>query len=54
MPCPNLPGMPGGTGHVRDTILLAHQGGWDEVLLLLVPLLIIGLLLALANRRSGD
>jgi hypothetical protein len=32
--------------------LLAHQGGWDEVLLVAVPLLVVGGLLALANRRA--
>lgn len=31
--------------------VLAHQGGWDEVLLVGVPLIVIGLLLWLANRR---
>jgi len=30
---------------------LAHQGGWDEILLVVTPLAIIGLLLWLANRR---
>lgn len=29
----------------------AHQGGWDEVLLVLVPLAIIGVLLIIANQR---
>jgi hypothetical protein len=33
--------------------LIAHQGGWDEVLLVLGPLLAIGGLLALAKRRVG-
>ena len=31
--------------------LLAHQGGWDEVLLVIGPLAVIGGLLALAKRR---
>lgn len=31
--------------------LLAHQGGWDEFLLVAVPLVLIGLLLWVANRR---
>jgi FtsZ-interacting cell division protein ZipA len=30
---------------------LAHQGGWDEVLLVVAPLALIGLLLYVANRR---
>lgn len=31
--------------------MLAHQGGWDEILLVAAPLLVVGLLLWLANRR---
>ena len=31
--------------------LLAHQGGWDEVLLVGVPILLIIGLLAIAKRR---
>lgn len=31
--------------------LLAHQGGWDEILLVLGPLAVVGLLLWVANRR---
>ncbi len=31
--------------------VLAHQGGWDEALLVLTPLAAIGGLLWLANRR---
>ena len=31
--------------------LLAHQGGWDEVLLVGVPILVIIGLLAIAKRR---
>lgn len=34
--------------------LLAHQGGWDEVLLVGVPLSLIGGLLWLANRRVNS
>jgi hypothetical protein len=33
-------------------MLLAHQGGWDETLFVLAPLLVIGALLLLANRRA--
>ena len=36
-----------------STQILAHQGGWDEALFVLAPLLIIGLLLLLANRRAN-
>jgi hypothetical protein len=31
--------------------ILAHQGGWDEILFVLAPLLVFGGLLALARRR---
>ncbi len=31
--------------------VLAHQGGWDEILLVVGPLVIVGLLLWMANRR---
>lgn len=33
--------------------LLAHQGGWDEILWIAGPLLIVGGLLWLANRRAN-
>jgi hypothetical protein len=32
--------------------LLAHQGGWDEILLVAGPLVIFGGLLAVARRRA--
>ena len=31
--------------------LLAHQGGWDEILLVLAPIAVVGALLWLAKRR---
>ena len=34
-------------------MVFAHQGGWDEVLLVLVPLLVIAGLLFVANRRAN-
>ena len=34
-------------------MVLAHQGGWDELLLVLVPLLVIAGLLYIANRRAN-
>jgi len=35
-------------------VVLAHQGGWDEALMVVVPIgLFVGLLWA-ANRRHGD
>ena len=36
---------------VRALVLLAHQGGWDEVLLVLGPILVIAGLLVLAKKR---
>jgi hypothetical protein len=35
------------------TVVLAHQGGWDEILLVAVPLVVMAGLLALANRRAN-
>lgn len=34
-------------------MLIAHQGGWDEMALVLVPLSIIAILLTVANRRAN-
>ena len=31
--------------------VLAHQGGWDEILLVVVPIAVVLALLALARRR---
>jgi hypothetical protein len=33
--------------------LIAHQGGWDELLFVLVPISLFGGLLAIANRRAS-
>ncbi len=33
-------------------MVFAHQGGWDEILLVVGPLLILWGLLLLANRRA--
>jgi len=35
------------------TALLAHQGGWDEILLVVGPVALVGGLLWMAKRRSG-
>ncbi len=35
-------------------VLLAHQGGWDEALLVAAPIVVIWLLLRRANRRAKD
>ncbi|MGH9136857.1 MAG: hypothetical protein ACRD0G_07385 [Acidimicrobiales bacterium] len=34
-------------------VALAHQGGWDEILLVLTPIVLFAALLALANRRAA-
>lgn len=34
-------------------LLVAHQGGWDEILVVLVPIAIFAALLAVANRRAS-
>jgi hypothetical protein len=34
--------------------LLAHQGGWDEILMVLVPIAIFAALLVVANRRASS
>lgn len=31
--------------------IVAHQGGWDELLLVAVPVVLVGGLLMVANRR---
>jgi hypothetical protein len=33
--------------------MLAHQGGWDELLFVLVPISLFAGLLALANKRAA-
>ncbi len=37
----------------RVTGLLAHQGGWDEILLVLGPIAVIAGLIVIARRRIG-
>ncbi len=32
--------------------VLAHQGGWDEILLVVTPMAVLGGLLLLARRRA--
>ncbi len=34
-------------------VLLAHQGGWDEILFVAAPILLFALLLWMANRRAA-
>ncbi|HEX9681998.1 MAG TPA: hypothetical protein VGA13_02865 [Acidimicrobiales bacterium] len=33
-------------------VILAHQGGWDELLLVLAPIVVFAVLLMIANRRA--
>ncbi|MET0728761.1 MAG: hypothetical protein ABWZ76_10745 [Acidimicrobiales bacterium] len=35
-------------------VLLAHQGGWDELIFVLLPIALFAGLLALANRRASQ
>ena len=34
--------------------IVAHQGGWDELAFVLLPIGLFAGLLAIANRRAGD
>jgi hypothetical protein len=34
-------------------VTLAHQGGWDEMAMVAVPLLLVTILLVVANRRAS-
>ena len=36
---------------VSAASMFAHQGGWDEMLFVLAPLLVFAVLLAVARRR---
>lgn len=36
-----------------SAVVLAHQGGWDEILLVLVPIALFAGLLWLANARAN-
>jgi hypothetical protein len=38
---------------VVTAVLLAHQGGWDEILMVLVPIALFAVLLVIANRRAN-
>ena len=35
-------------------VVLAHQGGWDELGMVAVPLLLVSILLVVANRRASQ
>lgn len=34
-------------------VVVAHQGGWDEVLMVLAPVAVLAFLLWVANRRAA-
>jgi hypothetical protein len=40
-----------GAGGRRVDRVLAHQGGWDEILLVVAPIVVVGALLWIAKRR---
>ena len=42
-----------GPASTMAAMLLAHQGGWDEILFALTPLIVVAGLLRLANRRAN-
>ncbi len=41
------------TGLLDAAGVLAHQGGWDEILMVVGPIVIFALLLRAANRRAA-
>jgi hypothetical protein len=43
----------GHLGAPVQALLLAHQGGWDELLMVLVPVALFAGLLYMANQRAG-
>ena len=49
----DLPPHCGGSGPGGPPVIFAHQGGWDEMLMVLGPILAIVLLLRLAKNRAA-
>lgn len=39
---------------VGSTLMFAHQGGWDEFLMVAAPIIVFALLLRAANRRLSE
>lgn len=37
---------------MQAVVVLAHQGGWDEIVMVSVPIVVFGGLLAIARRRA--
>jgi hypothetical protein len=48
-----IPEQPYLEGSAMAAMVLAHQGGWDEMLLVLVPIAVVVALIAIARRRIG-
>ena len=36
------------------SVVVAHQGGWDEILMVLAPILLFAGLLYVANKRADQ
>ena len=45
-------GIPGAYDHGVNSLTLAHQGGWDEILMVAGPVLIFAWLLSVARKRA--
>lgn len=39
---------------ITAAVVLAHQGGWDEMLMVAVPILVFVFALRLANKRAEE
>ncbi len=33
-------------------LILAHQGGWDEIIYIVIPIIVFGYLLKMAKKRA--
>ncbi|WP_034275000.1 hypothetical protein [Haloechinothrix halophila] len=40
------------TQTLAERVILMHQGGWDEIVLVLGPLIIIGVLIVVARKQA--
>ena len=40
------------TSQLATAAILAHQGGWDEMLMVAAPIVVFALILRVANRRA--
>ena len=52
---PNTPcrcDVPRSTGRTIWVVVLGHQGGWDEILMVALPLGLFAFLLYIANRKA--